>query len=375
MTQASDKRPTPQLRKCTSTPSLHKLPFRATNSSPSHTEYINGGMPCLRHLKIPIAQFHLDNPHCHRAIPILPRDHYSTSSIRNYRQISIFCYGHTHKSFFSTSRSHSLASAREPTYYEVLDVPITATPAEIKKQFYALSLRHHPDRNRDDPSASSRFAKISSAYQTLGNSTKRATYDRDHGIHAFTSSSTHSTANPGQHPMGSYSSYSSHGSGGASYFGSRPASGLSKRRGTFRGPPPSFYAHGGYGNRKGSRDGFAGAGAGFAGGAGAGAAGGAGSRSAKDDDPTSFIDRNPVSHFNARGHYRTQTAEDARRQDRKSRETRVDINEQFIGNRGDFIFRFIVVSGMLAGVVALSGFASKNSGKGKSSSRLGVEGH
>jgi hypothetical protein len=41
------------------------------------------------------------------------------------------------------------------------------------------------------------------------------------------------------YPQGSYSSAA---------FGSRPASGLNKKRSTFRGPPPSFYKSGGYGS-------------------------------------------------------------------------------------------------------------------------------
>lgn len=147
--------------------------------------------------------------------------------------------------------------------------------------------------------------------------------------------------------MGSHSSHSSH----ASYFGSRPASGLSKRRGVFRGPPPSFYAHGGYGNRRAPPGAAGPAGGGSYSGSAAGAAGSAG----KEDDPTSFIDRNRVSHFNARGHYRTQTAEDARRQQRRSK-TEADINEQYIGSRGDFAVRFLAVSSILVGAGALSGF-------------------
>ncbi|PIG88351.1 DnaJ domain protein [Aspergillus arachidicola] len=152
---------------------------------------------------------------------------------------------YTNTASFSTSPIRR-ATSREPNHYEILEVPITASPAEIKKKFYALSLRHHPDRNRNDPKASSRFARISSAYETLSNHTKRAAYDREHGIIAH--HSTHSTANPGQHPMGSYSSYSANlHTKGASYAGSRPASGLSKRRGQFHGPPPSSMRTGGTG--------------------------------------------------------------------------------------------------------------------------------
>lgn len=151
--------------------------------------------------------------------------------------------------------------------------------------------------------------------------------------------------------MGSHSSHSAnlHNHGG-SYAGSRPASGLSKRRGAFRGPPPSFYAHGGYGNRRppppphGASAGFAGAG------------GGTGKTSRSDEDPTDFINRNPVNHFNARGHYRTQTAEDKRRQQRQSRARDAAIREHEMGSSADFALRFVVVCGILVGAGAVAGW-------------------
>lgn len=137
---------------------------------------------------------------------------------------------------------------------------------------------------------------------------------------------------------------------GGSYAGSRPASGLSKRRGTFQGPPPSFYAHGGYGRRAPPGAGAAGGGGGGGGGSSSSAAGGA-----RDDDPTAFVDRNPINHFNARGHYRTQSAEDARREQRRSRAMGAALNEQYIGTSGDFAIRFFVVCGVLMAAGAMTG--------------------
>ncbi|KAL2788102.1 DnaJ domain-containing protein [Aspergillus keveii] len=299
-------------------------------------------MPLYRHLRPSIPQFLLDSSHRPHTTPVIYHTKTASSSCTRHHGHR-HGYSYTRRHLFSTT---FLASAREPTYYEILDVPVTATPSEIKKKFYSLSLRHHPDRNPDDPTASSRFAKISSAYNVLSNAAKRSTYDRDNGIHSFTSTSTHSSANPGQHPMGSHSSHGHYHKGGASYFGSRPASGLSKRRGPFRGPPPSFYAHGGYGNRKAPPTG------GSAAGSGGGAAGGA---KYNEDDPTAFIDRNPIGHFNAKGHYRTQTAEDTRRKERRSRHSGADLNDQYIGGRSDFIVRFVAVTSILVGASALSG--------------------
>ncbi|KAL3481596.1 DnaJ domain-containing protein [Aspergillus californicus] len=308
-------------------------------------------MPFPRHLKASTSRIAFHCP-CRRYTNfILPYHEHTTSIYTRYRCRHRYGYGHgygyghTRKARFSTTHSRYYAASREPTLYEILDVPVTASQSEIKKKFYSLSLIHHPDRNRSDPSASSRFSNISSAYQILNNAAKRASYDRETGIHA-TSASTHSTASPGQNPMGSHSSH-------ASYYGSRPASGLSKRRGTFRGPPPSFYAHGGYGNRRAPSGSESSSSVGGRGGMGSssGAAGGAGS----DDDPTSFIDRNRLSYFNARGHYRTQTAEDVRRQQRRARQSREDINEQFLGSRGDHIVRFVAVFSILVSAGTLTG--------------------
>ncbi|KAJ4423578.1 hypothetical protein N0V82_001744 [Gnomoniopsis sp. IMI 355080] len=122
----------------------------------------------------------------------------------------------------------------DKNHYETLSVKTNASPADIKKSFYTLSKTYHPDHNRADPHASRRFMRISEAYNVLSHSTSRAKYDRDvlrlHESHPAAAAAT---------PRGSYSS-----TGPA---GGRPASGLSRRRGTFRGPPPSFYRSGGWG--------------------------------------------------------------------------------------------------------------------------------
>ncbi|OKL59078.1 hypothetical protein UA08_05707 [Talaromyces atroroseus] len=276
--------------------------------------------------------------------------HATSSSFR----ISIFST--TARTYYARSSTHG------PTYYEILNVPVTATAAEIKKQFYALSLKHHPDRNRSDPKATERFATISSAYQVLGDSSKRARYDLDHGITTHVQN-THSSGVSGQHPMGSHSSASA--AAGSSYAGSRPASGLSKRRAAFRGPPPSFYAHGGYGTTGASR---ASPGATYA---------GAGRNGGSDEDPTSFINNNPVWHFDAKAHYKRQTAEDARREQRRSQQMRRE--REFIehevtghGGSGSFVFRFVLVSGILIATASLVG-AILRAGSSSSSSSGGLE--
>jgi molecular chaperone DnaJ len=63
-------------------------------------------------------------------------------------------------------------------YYKLLDLPKTATEAEIKKAYRRLAMKFHPDRNPDDPGAEHRFKECKEAYEVLTNAQKRAVYDQ-----------------------------------------------------------------------------------------------------------------------------------------------------------------------------------------------------
>jgi molecular chaperone DnaJ len=65
-------------------------------------------------------------------------------------------------------------------YYEVLEVPRTATPEEIKKAYRKKALQYHPDKNPGNAEAEKRFKEISEAYEVLSDEKKRQIYDR-HG--------------------------------------------------------------------------------------------------------------------------------------------------------------------------------------------------
>jgi len=65
---------------------------------------------------------------------------------------------------------------RDP--YEVLGVSKSASAADIKSAFRKLAKKLHPDANKHDPKAASRFAELNAAYEIVGDAEKRKAFDR-----------------------------------------------------------------------------------------------------------------------------------------------------------------------------------------------------
>ena len=86
------------------------------------------------------------------------------------------------------------------TFYETLEVPQGASDSEIKKAFYKLAKRYHPDTNKDDPEAAKKFQEVQRAYDTLRDPQKRAAYDQL-GHAAYEAAETGGAA-PGAGPGG-----------------------------------------------------------------------------------------------------------------------------------------------------------------------------
>ncbi len=65
---------------------------------------------------------------------------------------------------------------RDP--YDTLGVPRNASAEAIKKAYRKLAREHHPDKSPNNPKAEDRFKDLSTAYDILSDSKKRASYDR-----------------------------------------------------------------------------------------------------------------------------------------------------------------------------------------------------
>jgi len=226
----------------------------------------------------------------------------------------------------------------------------TNPPSPPNRQYFTLSKSHHPDHNPNDPTSSSRFVKIAEAYAILGSPSKRQRYDHHHHHH-----SSHSTS--GHHPHGSHHSSSS------SPFGARPASGLSKRRTHFRGPPASFYRSGGWGAHGAKRaaqaeatasaSAFTGAASGAASSAGMNNGGGLGGAAG-----AAMGGGNDVPHFDRDGHFRTQEQQELRRR-RRLAEEGVSFE-----NGGSLLFNFLFVGGIISLAIAIPTYLGERRPKG-----------
>ncbi|EME84898.1 uncharacterized protein MYCFIDRAFT_207424 [Pseudocercospora fijiensis CIRAD86] len=280
----------------------------------------------------------------------LSRNSSSTKSLSALRHDSTPC-----PTFIRHFHASAGLNAELSNHYETLEVPTNATPAEIKKSalciilsFYKLSKANHPDLHPNDQAKSQRFVKVSQAYATLGSAEKKQRYDR-----AFFRQPAPTSGGRGggySTPQGSHSSSQS-GPGG------RPASGLSRRRTQFRGPPPSFYRSGGWGEQSEKRRenaekashtfearGESASGPGM---------GPGGFATGFDHD---------VPHFDRAGHSRTHENLgnlSERRQAKRSRKQGASFREREGAEGGSTLLSFFVVGGTLLGVVGITGMLRK----------------
>ena len=64
-------------------------------------------------------------------------------------------------------------------YYSILGVSRGASKQQIRRAFKKLSLKYHPDKNKENPEkAKQKFIKIANAYEVLNNDETRQIYDK-----------------------------------------------------------------------------------------------------------------------------------------------------------------------------------------------------
>ncbi|CAM9003445.1 unnamed protein product [Rhodiola kirilowii] len=70
------------------------------------------------------------------------------------------------------------SSTSGSSLYEILGVERAASQQEIKKAYYKLALRLHPDKNPGDEEAKEKFQQLQKVISILGDEDKRAVYDQ-----------------------------------------------------------------------------------------------------------------------------------------------------------------------------------------------------
>lgn len=94
------------------------------------------------------------------------------SGFINHHQLIKQCL---HRIYFSKRFYAAANYSKMDNLYTRLGLTVSATQHEIKKAYYELSKKHHPDRN---DGSTTKFRSITEAYEILGNISTRKDYDQ-----------------------------------------------------------------------------------------------------------------------------------------------------------------------------------------------------
>lgn len=72
---------------------------------------------------------------------------------------------------------HHAFTALHSHSYDILGLPASATPEDIKKAYRKLAIKLHPDKNPNDPEGEEKFKQLATAYQVLSDPELRHKYN------------------------------------------------------------------------------------------------------------------------------------------------------------------------------------------------------
>lgn len=83
-----------------------------------------------------------------------------------------------HSAESAAASMDGLSAPVEDQLYQVLNISPDATPAQIRKAYYRMAQRYHPDKHPDDPEATSKFQEVGQAYQYVSFACTSCTFQR-----------------------------------------------------------------------------------------------------------------------------------------------------------------------------------------------------
>lgn len=105
----------------------------------------------------------------------------ASSSSSQHRRPRTQCYNSSNHQRIRSFHVSPIRAIKDP--YNALGVNKSAPASEIKKAYYGLAKKYHPDTNKD-PKAKEKFAEAQSAYEILSDEKKKGMYDQ-YGSAAF----------------------------------------------------------------------------------------------------------------------------------------------------------------------------------------------
>ncbi len=110
------------------------------------------------------------------------------------------CFQNSHFSIPKSSFHSSALNLNSKDFYSVLGVSRSASAKDIKKAYYELAKKYHPDTNKGDKNAQKKFQEVSEAYECLSDESRRKQYD------AFGGAAGAGAGAAGGHPFGGFGS-------------------------------------------------------------------------------------------------------------------------------------------------------------------------